>query len=117
MGTKRKASVAVSAAIDWDAVELESRVCQLICEGKQVPEILAILEAGSPPVQLTRQQPYRILQNAAIKKRIRYQAPIDVELSHALWTRFNWLRSFDVVHTAVLDDVADKAAENQLTMT
>ena len=97
-------------------MELESRVCQLICDGNTIREILKVLKLGRPPVRLNRQQPYQILRSAALRQRLRYEPPIYFEVSHRLKRMFDWLHSLDVVHTATLDDIAKRAAENLLDM-
>jgi hypothetical protein len=99
-----------------DDVEIQSRVCTLICSGKSIREVQKELASGNPSVQLTRQQPYTILKNAAKRGRIRYVAPIESELSLSFRNRYDWLHSTEVVHTAEVADIAEHASEKLLDL-
>jgi hypothetical protein len=99
-----------------DYMELEARVCNLICQGTEVRHVRGVLAAGHPPIFLTRQEPYRILRRAAENGRLRYFARFEHDLSRDLKQRYDWLHGIDVVHTADTLDIADKAADKLLNL-
>ena len=114
MAKKAIKSKRTGARPDFDNIEIESQVCQLLCAGKGVSEIVEILGSANVPISLTRQQPYKFLQVAAERGRLRYQPLVSFELSHRLKSHFEWLTKLDVVHATTSEAIAERAAENLL---
>ena len=99
-----------------DGVELEARICRLICDGKHPGEIKKILAEGTPPILINRQQPYSILQKAAKDKRLEYRPHHSFFLEDKIRENHVWLRDVKVVHSKERTDVAVVAADKLLKM-
>jgi DNA-binding transcriptional regulator LsrR (DeoR family) len=97
-----------------DDAELEARVCQLVCEGREMREIVEIISESHPGINFTRQQPHRILRRAAKNGRIRYTPRPELSLAYKIKERYKWLKQVEVVHSQEHDHIADKAAEHLL---
>ena len=97
-------------AADLDRTQKAALVCKYFCEGHPPTEIRELLETNHG-ITILREDPYRYLAYAASQHWIRFVAPHEHTLREALISRYGWLQGMDVVHTAVVDDVAFHAAE------
>ncbi len=92
-----------------DSEEKISLVCKYFCKGKKVADIPKIL-LDVHGVDMNREKPYKLLAKAASKNRLKYVAPLRVELAHGLRDKHGWLTGVEVVHSVVFDDVAYHAS-------
>lgn len=100
-----------------DETERESAVMWLFSRGHTVPQILAVMrERYGKAGEMTRETPYRILQRAAKRGRLRYTPPHHAVYSERIRNEFSWLKGVSVVHTTMAVDVAREAANMLLTM-
>lgn len=92
-----------------DERERLSLVAHHFCNGKTPSQIGELLEAeyGGP---IRREEPYRLLQVAAVEGYFHYSPPRDVRLGESL-TSVRGVQQAHVVSTAVIDDVTARAAE------
>ena len=96
-----------------DDIELQARVCELFLGGKNIDEIVKILENDG--IFLSRSRPYEILREAADNKRFRYAPAPSIRFMEALVERFPRLDTrLDVVHSIEADHIAGRAAEKLL---
>jgi DNA-binding transcriptional regulator LsrR (DeoR family) len=101
-----------------ERTELLSKVCQLFCHGKTANEIAQTLRAdpkyGS---SFKREHAWRLVRYAAQRGWLRFTAPLEDELADVLSQRYKWQRNrVTIVSSAVLDHVADRAAERLLEL-
>ncbi|MFH1842908.1 MAG: hypothetical protein ABIF77_06845 [bacterium] len=99
-------------AIELDRLEKISAVCELFCQGLRVREIQAAMrekygEAG----EMKREEPYTILNYAATKGWLQFRPAPHLVFAHQIRTGYPWLANVDVVHSTVVADVAQRAAE------
>ena len=88
---------------DVDQEKLISQVGELFCEGKTPAEIAELLG-------LSREKPYELLRRAAQRRRLRYVAPLDLQLTFAIERKYPSLKRARVVQTAVAGQVAFQSA-------
>lgn len=116
---KEKASRTPAAnAIRIDHAELTSLVMSLFCDGKPVREICEAIKVkyGKEQGELTRHQIYTIIKGEAKRFRLKYVPPLEMSLATILANDYPWLERINVVHTAVLDQVVNEAAQTLLRM-
>jgi len=90
--------------------ELVAAVCKYFCRGLPVAEIIHEVRSKLG-IELSREEPYRIVAFAAQKGWIRFQAPIAHELSDRIDVLYPWLSGIRVVSTGVSDDISYHVAE------
>ena len=94
-----------------DKREIMSLVCKLFIEGKKVSEIAELLEEEYPDAgYVSREKPYYIISEAAVRGWLRYHAPAHLALGEEIRQRYPWLERVAVAHTTVPTDVAKTAA-------
>jgi DNA-binding transcriptional regulator LsrR (DeoR family) len=100
-----------------DETEREAAVLRLFTLGLTAPKIVTEMKQryGNAGV-MTRAIPYRILQRAAKRGRVRYTPPEQVVYAWKIAHAHKWLEEVSVVHTTNSVDVARKAAGTLLGM-
>jgi len=92
-------------------MQILSTVCGLFCKGKTASEIVQIMKTDHNVI-MSREKPYQYISQAASKGWIHFDAPRDHEIREKLEDSYPWLKgNVEVVHTAILDDVARRAAK------
>ena len=95
-------------------LELMSAVCYRLCKGLPATKISAELNERFPGLELSREEPYAIVQDAAKRGWLKYVPPHNVQFEERIRERHPWLHSVRVAHTTVVADVARCAAKELL---
>lgn len=89
--------------------QVRSLVCNLFSGGLPPARIRDRMEEQYEIV-LRREDPWRLILEAAVNHQIRYVAPLAEQLSGQIKDRYKWLETVRVVDTAAPDDVSDHTA-------
>lgn len=98
-----------------DRTEIISLVCKYFCQGKTVAQIKKIM-ARKHGIELSREQPYKMLSRAATNGWLSFQAPLDHTLTERLGNEYGNLDGIQVVHSASSEDLAYHAAREVLRL-
>lgn len=95
--------------------EKVAAVCNLLCEGVAPAQMVELMrrEYG---VEMSREEPYRLIRDAAARDWLRFIAPRADDLSEQLKRQCPWLKGVDVVYSANPGDVAYRAANLALEL-
>jgi DNA-binding transcriptional regulator LsrR (DeoR family) len=97
---------------ELDTIELMTAVCELICEGWPVAEILIHMrERYGRAGIISRELVYDLLHHAADEGWLVYRPPDHLEYRQFILDRYDWLSDIQVVHTATLRDIAARGAQ------
>jgi DNA-binding transcriptional regulator LsrR (DeoR family) len=113
---RRKAASDITKHSDLDRFELESKVCNLFCEGKSTAAIRDLLANENPPIVLRRKEPWEIIQRVAkgqhhLSGSLQFVPPVTQALGRRLQAGRKWLEDrVEVVHTADVENIAYRAA-------
>ena len=88
-----------------DRTEVISLVCKYFCQGQTVAEICGTMEREHDII-ISREQPYKMLSRAAWLGWLKYEAPLDLELTEWLGAEYGSLDGIEVVHSASNEDIA-----------
>jgi DNA-binding transcriptional regulator LsrR (DeoR family) len=86
-----------------DYEEVATLVCKYVCQGYMAADIVRLLQ-DEHHIKVSREEPYRLLAYAAMKKWLRFVAPYEVVLREKVRSRYTWLSEAEVSHTSVFDD-------------
>ncbi len=92
-----------------DEIEVLTAVCKEFCRAytaSQLKDRMGVLY----DVDMRREEPYQLISYAASQGWIRFIPPCDIALRNEI-EKHRPMLEVDVVHTAVFDDVATRAAE------
>ena len=84
-------------------------VCNLLCAGATPAQIVQRIQEEHG-VTISREEPYRLIRDAAARHWLRFVAPRADDLSRDLEQLYPWLKSVDVVYSWDPGDVAYRAA-------
>jgi DNA-binding transcriptional regulator LsrR (DeoR family) len=101
-----------SVLLDDD--EKMAAVCNLFIQGYNAPKIAELMKR-TYGIEMTREQPYGLIRQAASRGWFRFVARPDSPLALHLRTNFGFLREAEVVH-GVHDDLANHSAEMLLRL-
>ncbi len=94
--------------------ELVSVVCKYFCRGMPVTQIAKTVREKMK-IELSREEPYRLISFAAQRQWLRYQAPLALDISEEIMKRHPWLH-VKVFRTGVSDDISYQLAETLLEL-
>lgn len=101
------------AGLERDAVI--AAVCKYFCEGAPVSQIRDLVNRQFG-MHLNREEPWQFLAYAAQQGRLRYLAPLEQALSDRVREAYPGLKQVAVLRTAVIEDVAFRAAQMLLEL-
>jgi len=107
------AGVTVGKTHELSSPELMGAVLKHFCKGRTAAEICDLVDAEFG-ITLKRERPYKIISVAASKGWLHYRAQPEAYLREKLQRAYGL--DTEVVHTAVMEDVAAKGAEVLLRM-
>jgi hypothetical protein len=94
--------------------ELRSAVCYKLCTGFAASKIADTLNDEFPGLELSREEPYAIIQDAAKRGWLKCTPPLDVTFEEQIRELHPWLDTVRVVQTTVVADVARYTARKLL---
>lgn len=104
-----------SGANSLSRAQKAAAVCRYLCEGKS-PSQIADLMREVYKVEMTREEPYRLVSYAARKNWLRFFAPSDDKLRKKIKTKYKFLQDAQVVDSRNVKDVAERTAETILEL-
>lgn len=104
-----------SGANSLSKAQKAAAVCRYLCEGKS-PSQIADLMREVHKVEMTREEPYRLVSYAARKNWLRFSAPSDDKLRKNIKTKYDFLQDVQVVDSKDVKDVAERTAETILEL-
>jgi DNA-binding transcriptional regulator LsrR (DeoR family) len=90
-------------------------VCNLLCAGATPGQMVELMQKEYG-VTMSREEPYRLIRDAAARDWLRFIAPRADDLSQKLERRHPWLKRVDVVYSSSPSDVAYQAANLALEL-